>query len=127
MGGIEERIEKVRRLRAAIASNRDEMIITAVRDTGFTHRECSIEVDMVLDNLKGFEDMAAVFSGRSPLCDREQAVALLLPYNGSAWLNTAIISIYMVGNRVRVKFASRGSEIARFTENLYKNIFGDDI
>jgi len=32
-----------------------------------------------------------------------------------------------VGNRVRVKFATRGSEIARFTESLYKPIFGKSI
>jgi succinate-semialdehyde dehydrogenase/glutarate-semialdehyde dehydrogenase len=54
-------------------------------------------------------------------------VALVLPYNGSAWLNNAIVSIYMVGNPVRVKFASRDSDIARFTESLYRPIFGDDI
>jgi succinate-semialdehyde dehydrogenase/glutarate-semialdehyde dehydrogenase len=50
-----------------------------------------------------------------------------LPYNGSAWLNTAIVSIYLVGNRVRVKFASRGSKTARFIESVYEPIFGDSI
>ncbi|MFH2220185.1 MAG: aldehyde dehydrogenase family protein, partial [Pseudomonadota bacterium] len=44
-----------------------------------------------------------------------------------AWLNTAIISIFLVGNRVQVKFATRGSEISRFTESLYKPIFSDAI
>ncbi|MBW2192931.1 MAG: aldehyde dehydrogenase family protein [Deltaproteobacteria bacterium] len=127
MEGVEERLEKVYQLIDAIAAHRDEMIATAILDTGFTRRECTIEVDMVLTNLKGFEEMATVFAGRAPLCDKDQEVALLLPYNGSAWLNTAIVSIYMVGNRVRVKFASRGSQIARLTENIYKNIFGDFI
>ncbi len=33
----------------------------------------------------------------------------------------------MVGNRVTVKFASRGSDIMDLTESMYRPIFGDDI
>ena len=51
----------------------------------------------------------------------------MLAYNGSAWLNTAITSIYMVGNRVNVKFSSKGSSLSRLTESIYRPIFGDDI
>jgi succinate-semialdehyde dehydrogenase/glutarate-semialdehyde dehydrogenase len=106
---------------------RGELIGIAVRDTGFTHRECSIEVEVNLKNLQGFDEMVTTFAARQPLCGPGQEVALILPYNGSAWLNTAIVSIYLVGNRVRVKFASRGSEIANFTESVYQPIFGDAI
>jgi succinate-semialdehyde dehydrogenase/glutarate-semialdehyde dehydrogenase len=127
MRAIEERLEQVHQLVEAISGHRDQLIETAVRDAGFTLRECRIEVDMNLDNLRGFEEMVSVFSERQPICRPDQEVALLLPYNGSAWLNTAIISIFLVGNRVQVKFATRGSEISRFTEFLYKPIFGDDI
>ncbi len=127
MVGIEERLERVHRLRAKIKEKRDELILIAIRDTGFTYRECSIEVDVNLRNLKGFEAMIPTFAARQPLCGPGQEVALILPYNGSAWLNTAIVSIYLVGNRVRVKFASRGSEIASFTESVYQPIFGDAI
>jgi succinate-semialdehyde dehydrogenase/glutarate-semialdehyde dehydrogenase len=127
MAEIEERLERVHRLIAKIREKRDELISIAVRDTGFTHRECSIEVDVNLKNLQGFDEMVSTFATRQPLCDSEQEVALILPYNGSAWLNTAIVSIYLVGNRVRVKFASRGSEIANFTESVYQPIFGDAI
>ena len=127
MTQIEQRLERVHRLIATIKKRRDELISIAVRDTGFTHRECSIEVDVNLKNLQGFDEMASTFATRQPLCDSEQEVALILPYNGSAWLNTAIVSIYLVGNRVRVKFASRGSEIASFTESVYQPVFGDAI
>jgi betaine-aldehyde dehydrogenase len=127
MTGIEDRLERVHRLRAKIKEKRDELILIAIRDTGFTHRECSIEVDVNLRNLQGFDQMIPMFAARQPLCGPEQEVALILPYNGSAWLNTAIVSIYLVGNRVRVKFASRGSEIASFTESVYRPIFGDAI
>jgi betaine-aldehyde dehydrogenase len=127
MTGIEQRLERVHRLMAKIKEKRDELILIAIRDTGFTHRECSIEVDVNLRNLKGFEAMIPTFAARRPLCGHGQEVALILPYNGSAWLNTAIVSIYLVGNRVRVKFASRGSEIASFTESVYQPIFGDAI
>jgi len=127
MTEIEQRLEQVHRLGAEIKEKRDELISVAVRETGFTHRECSIEVDVNLKNLQGFDEMIASFSTRQPLCGPDQEVALLLPYNGSAWLNTAIVSIYLVGNRVRVKFASRGSKIASFIESVYQPIFGDAI
>ncbi len=127
MKPIEERLDQVHKLIAAVKANRDTIIATAVRDTGFTLKECTLEVDINLKNLQLFEVMATPFAKRLPLCNPEQEVALILPYNGSAWLNTAIVSIYMVGNRLRVKFATRGSEIARLTESLYEPIFGDDI
>jgi betaine-aldehyde dehydrogenase len=127
MVGIEERLERVHRLRAKIEEKRDELIEIAIRDTGFTYRECSIELQVNLRNLQGFDEMIPTFAARKPLCGPGQEVALILPYNGSAWLNTAIVSIYLVGNRVRVKFASRGSEIASFTESVYQPIFGDAI
>ena len=127
MGTIEERIDKVHQLIEAISAHRGQLIETAVQDTGFTRRECSLEVDIVLTRLQEFDEMVSVFAERLPLCNPEQEVALVLPYNGSAWLNTAIVSIYMVGNPVRVKFASRGSKIARLTESFYQTIFDDDI
>jgi len=127
METLEKRIEQVHQLIERISAHRDQLIEIAVKDAGFTVRECRIEVDMNLDNLKGFDEMVSVFSERQPVCRPNQEVALLLPYNGSAWLNTAILSIFLVGNRVRVKFATRGSEISRFTESLYRPIFGDNI
>ena len=127
METFESRLEKVHALTTAIRANRDNLVDVAVQDTGFTHRECNIEVNGILSDLQGFETMAQTFSLRQPVCKSGQAVALVLPYNGSAWLNTAIVSIYMVGNPVRVKFASRDSGIARLTESLYRPIFGDNI
>ena len=127
MKEIEERFARAHLLREAIKANKEKLVYTAVRDNGFTFRECAMEVDVILTRLAGFKEMLPTFAERQPICGPDQEVALILPYNGSAWLNVAIISIYLVGNRVRVKFASRGSEIAHFTESLYKPIFGDDI
>jgi betaine-aldehyde dehydrogenase len=127
METFESRLEKINELTAAIRANRDNLVDVAVKDTGFTYRECNIEVNGILNDLQGFENMAQTFALRQPICESDQAVALVLPYNGSAWLNTAIVSIYMAGNPVRVKFASRDSGIARFTQSLYNPIFGDTI
>ncbi|MBI4644871.1 MAG: hypothetical protein HY743_14340 [Deltaproteobacteria bacterium] len=124
---LENRLEQVAALRAVLAQNKDLLIRAALRDCAFTYRESALEVETVEDRLAGFPDMAATFARRRPLAGPGQEVALILPYNGSAWLNTAIVSIYLVGNRVRVKFASRGSRIAKLTENLYRPIFGDAI
>ncbi len=127
MKSMEQRLEQIQKLIAAIKANRDKLIFTAVRDTGFTRKECTLELDINLKNLALFQETATAFAKRVPVCSPEQAVALILPYNGSAWLNTAIISIFLVGNQLRVKFATRGSEIARLTESLYRPIFGDAI
>jgi betaine-aldehyde dehydrogenase len=124
---LENRLEQVAALRAVLAQNKDNLIRAALLDCAFTHRESALEVATVQDRLAGFSDMAATFAPRRPLAGPGQEVALILPYNGSAWLNTAIVSIYLVGNRVRVKFASRGSHIAKLTEDLYRPIFGGDI
>ncbi len=56
MAGIEERMERVHLLTDRIKEKRDELIQVAIRDTGFTHRECSIEVDVNLKNLQGFDE-----------------------------------------------------------------------
>ena len=127
MEELKERFTRVQLLMEAIRANKDEMVYTAVRDTGFTFRECAMEVDVILTRLAGFKEMLPIFAKRQPVCGQDQEVALVLPYNGSAWLNVAIISVYLVGNRLRVKFASRDSEIAHFTESLYGPIFGDAI
>ena len=65
---IEERLERVHRLTAKIREKRDELISFAVRDNGFTHRECTIEVEVNLKNLQSFDEMASTFAARRPLC-----------------------------------------------------------
>lgn len=121
------RLDRVARLRETLLRNKEALIKAAILDCAFTYRESAMEVNTVQDRLAGFPQMAETFASRRPMAGPGQEVALILPYNGSAWLNTAIVSIYLVGNRVRVKFASRGSHIAHLTESLYRPIFDDDI
>jgi betaine-aldehyde dehydrogenase len=124
---LARRLDQVERLRAVLGENQEALINAAIQDCAFTYRESAMEAATVHDRLAGFREMAPVFARRRPLAGPGQEVALILPYNGSAWLNTAIASIYLVGNRVRVKFATRGSHIAHLTESIYHPIFGDDI
>jgi len=123
-----ERVTVVQQLTEAIARHRDEFIATTIVDLGFTYKDCVREVDLTLERLPAFADAEALLAGRQPLCrSPEDEIALLLPYDGSAWLNIAIVSIWLVGNRVRVKFSSKGSGIARLTEQLYRPLFGDAV
>jgi phosphopantetheine adenylyltransferase len=62
MDGIEKRLEQVHQLIAAIKENRDEMVAIAVQDTGFTRRECNLEIDIVLNRLQGFDEMVTPFA-----------------------------------------------------------------
>ena len=51
----------------------------------------------------------------------------MLSYNGSAWLNLIITAAYMAGNRVMVKFSSKGPSLMGLMEEIYRPIFGSDI
>ncbi|MGE5190071.1 MAG: aldehyde dehydrogenase family protein [Gemmatimonadota bacterium] len=126
MSSYDERYSKILALRKVLQANRGKIAELAVRNLQFTVRDSLKEVDVAVDRLALYEG-AGFLKNRVPLGGPGSAVSLMLSYNGSAWLNTAITSIYMVGNRVRVKFASRGSDVMALTEAMYRPIFGDDV
>ncbi len=125
---FDERIERIQTLATALRGQRETFVRTTVRDLGFTVRDCQREFDLTLERLGAFRETKPLLANREPLCQSpDDEIALLLPYDGSAWLSIAILSIWLVGNRVRVKFSSKGSNIARLTEKLYRPLFGDDV
>ncbi len=126
MSSYDERLSKILALRKALRANREKLADLAVRNLQFTVRDSLKEVDVAVDRLAMYEG-ADFLKARAPLGGAGSSASLMLSYNGSAWLNTAITSIYMVGNRVRVKFASRGSDVMALTESMYRPIFGDDV
>ena len=121
------RYGKLLQLAENLRKHRDEIVAAAVHDIQFTVKDIAGEVDVSVDRLKMFAEAQPVLEGRHPLGGDGSSVALMLSYNGSTWLNTAITSIYMVGNRVDVKFSSKGSSLSALTESIYKPIFGDAI
>jgi betaine-aldehyde dehydrogenase len=122
-----ERLEKVLSLRDALRQKREAMVSHAVEGLRFTLKDSAREVDATIDRLGMFLDAAALLSSRVPLRGPESRVALMLAYNGSSWLSTAITSIYLVGNHVDVKFSSKGADVMRLTEEMYRPVFGDAI
>ncbi len=124
---FQERLEKVLRLGPALEKNKGRMVDLAVRNLLFTVGDCAREVDTTVDRLKMFREAAAFLGNRVPLNGDRSRVSLMLSYNGSSWLNTAITSIYLVGNRVEVKFSSRGSDVMALTAEMYRPIFGPDV
>ena len=126
MSSYDERFSKILALREALRANRAKIAELAVRNLNFSLRDSLAEVDVAVDRLAMYEG-ADFLKNRVPLGGPGSSVSLMLSYNGSAWLNTAITSIYMVGNRVRVKFASRGADVMALTEEMYRPIFGDDV
>jgi succinate-semialdehyde dehydrogenase/glutarate-semialdehyde dehydrogenase len=123
----EQRCEKLLALAEVIRKRRTEIVRSAVADIRFTVKDSELEVDTSIDRIKMFAQARPILEGRRPLGGRGSSVSLMLSYNGSAWLNTAITSIYMVGNKVNVKFSSRGPHLSELTESLYEPIFGDDV
>lgn len=122
-----ERLEKVLSLRDALRQKREAMVSHAVEGLRFTLKDSAREVDVTIDRLGMFPEAAALLSSRVPLHGPGSRVALMLAYNGSSWLSTAITSIYLVGNHVDVKFSSKGADVMRLTEEMYRPVFGDAI
>jgi succinate-semialdehyde dehydrogenase/glutarate-semialdehyde dehydrogenase len=126
MSSFDERYDKVLVLSRALAANQDRMVKAAVSDLHFTVKDSANEVAVAVGRLKMYEE-ADFLRHRIPLGGAGSRVCLMLSYNGSAWLNTAITSLYMVGNKVTVKFASKGRRIMALTRELYEPVFGSDI
>ena len=122
---FEQRYERVLALARALEKHHDEVVDCAIRDLQFTVKDSTREVDTTVNRLRMYAD-AVFLRDRLPLHPRAR-VNLLLSYNGSAWLNTAITSIYVVGNRLTVKFSSKGRRIMALTKDLYWPIFGDAV
>jgi betaine-aldehyde dehydrogenase len=124
---FDERLEKIFRLAEALEAHRGEIIEAAARDLFFTVKDTDREVSLAIERLHMLAEARGLLEHRRPLGGPGSAVALELSYNGSAWLNAAICSIYMTGNRVAVKFSSKAPNVMALTESLYQLIFGEDI
>ncbi len=124
---FEDRLGKVLALREALSVHKDRMVALAARNLDFAVKDSVKEVEVTIDRLGMFEEAATFLRDRLPLGGTGSSVSLMLSYNGSAWLNTAITSVYLVGNRVQVKFASRGSDLRSLTEEIYRPLFGDRV
>jgi betaine-aldehyde dehydrogenase len=122
-----QRLTKILSLGEAIGKNRNNIVDLAVKELRFTKRDSRMEVDLVKERLPLFQESERFLSGRDPLGGRGSSVSIMLSYNGSAWLNTTITSIFLVGNRVNVKFSSKGKNLMELTENMYRPIFGPEI
>jgi betaine-aldehyde dehydrogenase len=124
---FDDRLEKIMTLAETLPRYRQELMSLAAKNLMFTYKDTAYEVNITIDRLKLFEHTEIFLSNRRPLGGPGSSVAVMLSYNGSAWLNTVITSIYMVGNKVLAKFASRGNELMALTEKIYEPIFGPDI
>jgi hypothetical protein len=88
------RLERADALKAELARQRERFVATAVEDLGFAVRDCERELDLTLERLSALREAKPLLMRRAPLCeDPADDVALMLPYDGSSWLNIAIISM----------------------------------
>jgi acyl-CoA reductase-like NAD-dependent aldehyde dehydrogenase len=122
-----KRLRKIAELGEALKANQEKMARQAAREIKFTLKDSRREVLTTIQRLGMYEGARSKLEGRKPLGGEGSTVALMLSYNGSAWLNIAITSIFAVGNRVLVKFSSKGSELSKLTESIYKPIFGNHV
>jgi len=110
-----------------IEAFRDNLVELAMKDLGFSYRDNHQEITVMGERLRMCRNIEDLLRVRGPICEENEEAALALSYNGSAWLNIVIATIFLAGNRVRVKFSSRGPDIAHFLESLYHPIFGDEM
>ena len=124
---FEARFAKILQLSRTLPALKERFIALAAQDLKFTARDTALEVDLTVDRLRLFAQTRDFLADRRPLGGPGSWVALLLSYNGSAWLNTVIASCYLVGNRVLVKLSSKATQLRGLLESVYRPIFGDDI
>jgi betaine-aldehyde dehydrogenase len=124
---FDDRLRKILSLGEALRVHKKEIVAFAVKDLHFTVKDSAKEVEITRERLKMFEETEDFLGARAPLGGPGSRVSLMLSYNGSAWINTAITSIYLVGNRVNVKFSSKGRDVMELTESMYRPIFGDEV
>ena len=122
-----DRLRKIEELGEVLQVNQEKMARQAAREIKFTLKDSRREVLTTIQRLGMYEGARSKLEGRKPLGGDGSTVALMLSYNGSAWLNIAITSILAVGNKVLVKFSSKGSGLSELTESLYKPIFGNQV
>ncbi|MDI6853847.1 MAG: aldehyde dehydrogenase family protein [Deltaproteobacteria bacterium] len=124
---FDERLERIMALADVLPRYREKLMTLAAKSLQFAVKDTAYEVDITIDRLRLFQETRAFLQDRRPLGGPGSKVALMLSYNGSAWLSTVIASVYLVGNRVLAKFASRGYELMDLTAAMYEPIFGPDI
>jgi hypothetical protein len=124
---FDQRFEKVMALIMALRRQRDNMIAQAALDLQFAAKDTAHELDLTLERLGTFIEVRKSLDHRKPLGGPGSWVAVMLSYNGSAWLNLVITAAYMAGNKVMVKFSSRGPGLMGLMEEIYRPIFGNDI
>ena len=124
---FDQRFNKVTKLITALGQRRDKLITRAALDLQFAVKDTAHELDLTLERLGTFTEVRDALAHRSPLGGPDSWVAVMLSYNGSAWLNLIITAAYMAGNRVMVKFSSKGPSLMGLMEEIYRPIFGSDI
>ena len=124
---FDQRFEKVKKLILALRQRQDQMIAQAALDLQFAAKITAYELDLTLERLESFIVVRESLAPRRSLGGPGSWVAVTLSYNGSAWLNLVITAAYMAGNKVLVKFSSKGPGLMSLMEEIYRPIFGDDI
>jgi succinate-semialdehyde dehydrogenase/glutarate-semialdehyde dehydrogenase len=124
---FEERLKKIFALAQSLEEHRGKIIEAAARDLSFTVKDTDREVSIAIERLHMLEQARGMLEHRRALGGPGSQVALMLAYNGTAWLNAAICSIFLVGNRVAVKFSSKAPNVMSLTEEMYRPIFGEEI
>ena len=124
---FDQRFEKVKELILALRGRQDQMIARAALDLKFAVKDTAHELDLTLERLETFIQLRETLAPRRPLGGPDSWVAVTLSYNGSAWLNLVITAAFMAGNKVLVKFSSKGTGLMTLMEEIYRPIFGGDI
>jgi len=124
---FDERFNRIHELSHALRRQKERLIALAAKDLKFTAKDTAYEVELTVDRLRMFAQTRDLLKDRKPLGGPGSSVSLMLSYNGSAWLNTVIASCYIVGNKVLVKFSSKGNDVRGLMEHIYRPIFGRDI
>lgn len=122
-----DRLDCIRAFREECVRRKEEIVSASVHDIGFSYKDSMHEFELVQERLASFPESKSLLAHRIPLCHDDEEVVTILPYNGSSWLNTAILSMFLVGNRVRVKFSSRNNLVSKVAQSVYEQTVGPSV
>jgi betaine-aldehyde dehydrogenase len=124
---FDDRLERIEAFREECVRRREEIVSASVHDIGFSFKDSTHEFEVIQERLASFPGSRSLLAHRVPLCKDDEEIVAILPYNGSSWLNTAILSMFLVGNRVRVKFSSRNNLVAKIAQSIYEKTVGPHV
>ncbi len=102
-------------------------IIEADTSLGFTYRHSNNQINTTARLLKNYQRILLALRSRRGICQGEEEVAFLFPYNFSAIICVMLGSQIALGNKVRIKPSELTQKSAKIMEDILRKHCPDQV